>query len=156
MLILISELKLPVAIISRLTLPSFNKLPTGKGHTRKSILINTRNKDSFLPCELHPQISEYYYGYARNMIKMFFNNNLIFTNYGYSYENMRIHSLFRAGNNKIYIIHTWCGSITDIYYFTKGELYKYFENYENEIPEFINPEEVEEYLNMIDSPPSVD
>ena len=36
-------------------------------------LINTRNKDSLLPCELHPQISEYYYGYARNMINMFFN-----------------------------------------------------------------------------------
>lgn len=119
-------------------------------------LINTRNKDSLLPCELHPQVSEYYYGYARNMIKMFFDNNLIFTNYGYSSENMRIHSLFRAGNNKIYIVHTWCGSISDIYYLTKGELYKYFENYENEIPEFYNPEEVEEYLNMIDSPPSVD
>ena len=43
---LISELKLPVAILSRLSLPSFNKLPSGKGHTRKTLLLNTINNDS--------------------------------------------------------------------------------------------------------------
>ena len=46
LLILISDLKLPVAIISRLSLPSFNKLPSGKGHSRKTLLINTKNSES--------------------------------------------------------------------------------------------------------------
>ena len=46
LIFLISDLKLPVAIVSRLSLPSFNKLPSGKGHTRKTLLINTANNDS--------------------------------------------------------------------------------------------------------------
>jgi len=46
LIFLISELKLPVAILSRLSLPSFNKLPSGRGHTRKTILINTTNNES--------------------------------------------------------------------------------------------------------------
>jgi hypothetical protein len=44
LVILIDSYKLPVAIISRLSLPSFNKLKKGLGHARKSILINPENK----------------------------------------------------------------------------------------------------------------
>ena len=46
LLILINNYKLPVAIISRLTLPSFNRLKTGPGYSRKSILLNPENKKS--------------------------------------------------------------------------------------------------------------
>jgi hypothetical protein len=117
---------------------------------------NLRSKDSLLPCDLHEQIPEDGYDVARCSIKMFFNNNLRFVNYGYSSGSIRIHSLYRGCNGIIYVVHTWCGSISDIYYFTKGELYKYFEGYENEMPDFKNPEEVEEYLDTIHTPPSVD
>ena len=44
LLFLIGELKLPCGIISRISLPSFNKLHSGTGHSRKSIIMNNSGK----------------------------------------------------------------------------------------------------------------
>jgi hypothetical protein len=94
----------------------------------------------FSPEGLHASLSYHMYANARNAIKQFFADPSIrHIAYGWSSGHMRVHILYRHDDGKIYVVHHSYGSYTDAFYFTKSELKDYFEDYENEMPEFEDP-----------------
>jgi hypothetical protein len=100
--------------------------------------INTSN--DFSPNGLHATLSYDRFPYARGMMEDFFNDpKLQYLTYGWSSGQMRQHIIYRHTDGLIYVVHYAYGEFTDAFYFTYSEMAQYFEDFEHEIPKYVDP-----------------
>lgn len=100
--------------------------------------INSR--EDLSPDGLHASLSYHMFAFARSAIIKFFEDPTIsIMNYGWSSGNMRGHMLYRHTDGIIYVIHQSYGDLSDAFYFTRGEMEGYFEDFESEMPDFTDP-----------------
>jgi len=100
--------------------------------------INTSSDLS--PNRLHATLSYNVFAYARGAMKDFFNDpKLPYLTYGWSSGQMRQHIIYRHTDGLIYVVHYAYGEFSDAFYFTYNEMAQYFEDFEHEIPKYVDP-----------------
>jgi hypothetical protein len=111
-------------------------------------IIDNSTPESSSPYILKSQLSAHFYDMARKAITEFFKDKTMRYNVmGYSSGNMCMHGIFRSKDNIIFEVHCAYGT-TRCYYMTKDGMSVYYEHYENEMPDFEDPE----VLNTISNP----
>ena len=58
--------------------------------------------------------------------------------------------LYRADNGNVFVVHNAYGNLSDAFYFTPSLLREYFEDNENEMPEYELSDDVKAILYRID------
>jgi hypothetical protein len=112
--------------------------------------LNTRLNIELSPNGLHAQLSSHYYNQARQGILRVLHDGERLGSLGYSSGGMRHHMLYRADNGNVFVVHNAYGNLSDAFYFTPSLLREYFEDSENEMPEYELSDDVKAILNRID------
>ena len=112
--------------------------------------LNTRLNIELSPNGLHAQLSSNYYDQARRGILSVLCNGERYGSLGYSSGGMRHHMLYRADNGNVFVVHNAYGNWSDAFYFTPSLLREYFEDNENEMPEYELSDDVKAILYRID------
>lgn len=112
--------------------------------------LNTRSNEELSPHIMHAQISSHYYDQARQGILSVLRDGECYGSLGFSSGGMRHHMIYRANNGNIFVIHNAYGNINDAYYFTPELLKDYFEESENEMPDFKLSDDVKVILQRLD------
>tara|TARA_B100001175_G_C19500328_1_gene637716 strand:+ start:372 stop:740 length:369 start_codon:yes stop_codon:yes gene_type:complete len=98
---------------------------------------------------LHATLSCHMYNHARGAIKRFFDDpTMTDIIYGWSSGQLRSHILYRHSDGIIYVVHFAYGEYRDAFYFTKSELMDYFEDFEDEMPDFQESEFVQQQISQ--------
>jgi hypothetical protein len=103
----------------------------------------------FMSDRLRATLSCHMYNHARGAIKRFFDDpTMTDIIYGWSSGQLRSHILYRHSDGIIYVVHFTYGEYRDAFYFTRSELEDYFEDFEDEMPDFQESEFVQQQISQ--------
>lgn len=116
-------------------------------HTYSAYDAYIRQCGDLSPNRIRATLSTQMFPRARKAIIEFFSDPTVrAVTLGYSSGSLCRHILYQGDDHMIYVLHCSYGEIKNAFYFTRSEMCEYFEDFEDEMPEYQDPPIVKDIL----------